>query len=175
MLSAQRGAPDFSVQNWERYQAYLRSVRDRFPANAYQIATSEWWYSFDAPAAPHDGRLVNLTISDKWAESESEERFCSIAIDLQSAYSGRILLRYPKVERYQLTMPGYNASGIHGDWRFDEFSLSEDGFLVHTIEWADGPDWVITATELFHEHSSDEGGSESGNVLHTGMHRRHVG
>jgi len=153
ILSAQRHESD-SAHNWERYQAYLQSVRDRFPKNAFHIATSEWWYSFDEPSAPHDSRLINFTLSDRMADSEADGQFCSIKIELQSAYSGRIILHYPRVERYQLSMPGNNSSGIHGDWRYDEFSLSDGGFLVHTIEWADGPDWVITASELLHEYLS---------------------
>ena len=44
-------------------------------------------------------------------------------IELQSAYYGRIIFRYLKIEHYQLTMPGNTSSEIHGDWRYDEFLL----------------------------------------------------
>ena len=49
ILSAQRDSPEYSEENSKRYLQHLASLRDRFPKNAYEIATSEWWYSFDDP------------------------------------------------------------------------------------------------------------------------------
>jgi len=44
---------------------------------------------------------------------------------------------------------------IHGDWRYDEFSTDgTPGRFTHTIEWADGPTWRITANELIHEYKA---------------------
>ncbi|MFZ5570934.1 MAG: hypothetical protein ACOZF0_11045 [Thermodesulfobacteriota bacterium] len=149
ILSKQRHS-DNSDQNWVQYMGYLNSVRDRFPKNAFKIATSEWWYSFDKPEAPHDSRLINFTMSDT---IEKNNQYCRITVELESAYSGRITLRYPIVEKYQLNMPGTNITRTHGDWRYDEFSLSDDGLIIHTIEWADGPDWIITASDIIHEYS----------------------
>ena len=45
-----------------------------------------------------------------------------------------------------------DESGIHGGWRYDEFTLSDEGLVIHTIEWGDGPVWTIKATDLLHEY-----------------------
>jgi hypothetical protein len=41
----------------------------------------------------------------------------------------------------------------HGDWRYDEFRLSERGHLIHEIEWAYGVEcrafsWIIEADDI---------------------------
>ncbi|MEM1084922.1 MAG: hypothetical protein AAGI48_12495 [Verrucomicrobiota bacterium] len=155
ILSTNRdhGSQDKLRTDWDAYVAHLRALEDRFPKSAYAIATSSWWYQFDLPEAPHDSRLIAFRLGDYGAADWDNHKFSWIEIELQSAYSGRILLRYPKVYRYNLGMDG-ESQGIHGDWRYDEFSLTENGHLLHTIEWADGAVWRIEASDLEHKHSA---------------------
>ena len=50
-----------------------------------------------------------------------------------------------------LNVDGPNLVNGHGDWRYDEFRVSEDGRLVHEIEWASHKDharWIITAEDI---------------------------
>ncbi len=35
-----------------------------------------------------------------------------------------------------------------GDWLYDEFRLSDNGHLLHEIEWADGGRWLIEADDI---------------------------
>lgn len=138
-------------KNWEDYQVHLEALKERFPDSAFKIATSDWWYQFDLPEAPHDARLIAFRMGDHGAPSWDNPKFSWIEIELQSAYSGRILLRYPLVYRYEM-MVKEASRGIHGDWRYDEFTLTNEGHLLHTIEWADGAVWVIEASDLEHRH-----------------------
>jgi hypothetical protein len=75
---------------------------------------------------------------------------CSIRVVLLGAYHDcRIELTYPKVYSYRL---GSRDSGAGaGDWRYDEFRLTDDGRVIHEIEWASGPErganWLIEATD----------------------------
>lgn len=149
ILSAQRDVDDIQTGRvrWEEYQRYLQSRKARFPARAFEIATSDWWYCFDRPEAPHDSRLLSFRMGDHGAATYDNSAHSWIEIDLQSAYSGTIHLRYPMVYRYSIVMAGVSA-GIHGDWRFDEFSLTDEDHLLHTIEWADGAAWSIEASDL---------------------------
>lgn len=156
ILSANRD--DNSIQdlekNWKDYQASLAARKSEFPASAYEIATSTWWYGFDRPEAPHDSRLVALRMGDHGAPTWDNQQGSWIEIELHSAYSGTIILRYPQVYRYDLKMVD-DSQGIHGDWRYDEFSLTPNVHLVHTIEWADGAIWVIEASDLQHRFISE--------------------
>jgi hypothetical protein len=143
-------------KNWEDYQSHLTAHKDKFPSSAFEIATSAWWYQFDLPEAPHDSRLVAFRMGDHGAPTWDNQQFSWIEIELHSAYSGTILLRYPKVYRYDMKMAA-SSKGIHGDWRYDEFALTDEGNLLHTIEWADGALWVIEASDLEHEHVPESG------------------
>lgn len=156
ILSANRDNDSLedSRKNWEDYRAHLQSLKDVFPRDAFDIATSSWWYRFSLPEAPHDSRLVALRMGDYGAPTWDNQQFSWIEIELQSASSGRILLRYPKVFRYELKMIS-DSHGIHGDWRYDEFTLTAEHHLLHTIEWADGASWSIEASDLQHRYIPD--------------------
>jgi hypothetical protein len=74
---------------------------------------------------------------------------------LGAYHDGHIEITYPKMFSYALQsfMPGKVAS--HGDWRYDEFRLSERGHLLHEIEWAGAPgaqgksfSWLIEADDI---------------------------
>lgn len=153
ILSANRDhdSPENSLKNWEDYQAHLTKNKASFPKSAFALATSAWWYCSDLPEAPHDSRLLAFRMGDYGASEWDNHQLPWIEIELQSAYSGRIRLRYPKVYRYELKMGG-ESPGIHGDWRYDEFSLTDGGNLRHTIEWADGAVWTIEGSDLEHKH-----------------------
>ncbi len=148
ILSEQRDSEEWSPGFWARYQEYLKQNESKFPKPAFKLASSEWWYSFESPKAPHDSRLISATITERLV---NHRPVCSLIIVLSSAMKGEITLTYSGVKRYQLAMPKEQYPG-HGDWRFDEFSISEDGWVVHTIEWADGPTWVITAKNIRHQY-----------------------
>ncbi len=56
---------------------------------------------------------------------------------------------YPKVFSYTFQAGALNSG--HGDWRYDEFRLSDDGHLVHEIQWcreAHEPTWLIHADDV---------------------------
>jgi hypothetical protein len=155
ILKAQRDADDWEDVSWKRYPAYLESVRDRMPASAYALATSDWYFGFSDPRGPHDARLVEVAIGEGAA---APDRFPtappSLRIRLLNAWgNGYIELRYPRVYRYQLTM-GDGGAG-HRDWLFDEFRLTDDGHVLHEIEWWGSDEagrWIIEASDVEHAY-----------------------
>lgn len=153
ILSAQRdhGSVEEIGSNWKRYRAYLRAAEHRFPPSAFKLATSDWWYDFNRAEAPHDSRLLSLSIRDAGAGTYESNSPSIIEIELHAAYGGVIRLRYPTVYRYSLAIPD-GVEGVHDDWRYDEFQATESGRLVHTIEWARGAVWEIEASDLIHEY-----------------------
>jgi hypothetical protein len=76
-----------------------------------------------------------------------------MTIRLLGAYhDGYIEFHYPTVFEYRL-LAGTLGQG-HGDWRYDEFRLDEQGRLIHEIEWAAYGaigTWLIVASDVHHK------------------------
>lgn len=140
---------------FERYSNYLKQNEAAFPPCAYELATSDWFYNPNDHRAPHDAWLESFEIAET-PEHKAHLRSCSISLRLLGAYrDGHIKITYPRVLSYsfQNLMAGKVTS--HGDWRYDEFRLSERGHLIHEIEWAGAPgaqgkafSWVIEADDI---------------------------
>ena len=53
------------------------------------------------------------------------------------------------MHRYRIY--GYSVSKGHGDWRYDEFRVTDEGLLEHEIEWngpSRGDSWLIVANDV---------------------------
>lgn len=139
---------------FQRYADYLQSVRQGFPPSAFQLATSEWYFNANDPRCPHDAHLVSATI----AESPTQEPAAAISFRavLSGAHDGeRMEFFYPQVFRYTLNFTGAHFS--HSDWRYDEFRLSDRGFVLHEIEWCHATEtgrWIIEASDVYFTHDS---------------------
>lgn len=125
-------------------------MRQDFPRSAYGLATSEWYYDAEDHRCPHDAWLEAVVLSETATGPRREERSLTMLIRLLGAYhDGHIELRYPKVLRYRVECDP--AAHGHRDWRYDEFRLTQDGNVLHEIEWwstsAIGH-WVIEASDV---------------------------
>jgi hypothetical protein len=153
------------TSGFERYNQYLKANEAAFPPSAFQLATSDWFYNFTDHRSPHDAWLESFQISES-PERQKHNRVCSISLRLLGAYhDGHIEITYPKVFTYSLNgfMPDKVTS--HGDWRYDEFCLSERGRLIHEIEWAGAPgsqgkafSWTIEADDIDFRWIPNNGG-----------------
>lgn len=74
----------------------------------------------------------------------------SLKVRLLGAYhDGFLELHYPRVWSYRLNID--HGEGGHRDWRYDEFRLSDNGSLIHEIEWCgfrDAGTWVVEASDV---------------------------
>lgn len=135
-----------------RYSEYLRTNSHRFPPSAYALATSDWYFGFSSHQAPHDSWLEWVQIAEPSSGSRRELRTTSIRTRLLGAYhDGYIEFHYPVVFEYRLLADTLGQG--HGDWRYDEFRLDDNGRLVHEIEWAAygaTNTWRIVASDVQH-------------------------
>ena len=152
ILSNERDAdPVKLVQAFDAYRRYLAANQARFPVGAYALASSNWYFDANDHRSPHDGWLESITLEEHGTGARRDNRACSIRVVLLGAYHDcRIELTYPKVYSYRL---GSRASGTGaGDWRYDEFRLTNDGRVIHEIEWASGAErgasWLIEAADV---------------------------
>ena len=137
---------------FERYETYLAESQSAFPPRAYELATSDWFYNPLDHRCPHDAWLESLQISER-PGTQPRQRSCSIALRLLGAYhDGHIEITYPIVYAYSLQQLSPDARA-HGDWRYDEFRISDRGHLIHEIEWSRVAQrrafaWVIEANDI---------------------------
>lgn len=140
------------VSLFEKYATYLHKNREKFPRQAYSLATSDWYFDFHSHECPHDSWLENIEIQELHYGSRHENRAISISMKLLGSYhDGYIMLHYPLVYNYSLNFLSKNPG--HRNWRFDEFRLSDEGHLIHEIEWCgikDTARWVIEASDVIY-------------------------
>ena len=150
-ILAEQRASDVTAA-FARYREYLQSNQSRFPKEAYELATSDWYYEFSDHRAPHDAWLESFEITEPSKGERQEIREVAMRIRLLGAYhDGYIEMHYPIVHEYQV-IAGTLGQG-HGDWRYDQFRLDEKGRLIHEIEWASfgaSNTWVIVASDVQH-------------------------
>lgn len=152
ILSAERDGvgPEAMREGFRRYEQFLTANRERFPPSAYALATSDWYYSARDSRSPHDAWLEAVTIEEPATGERHEVRTVAMKVVLLGAYhDGRLQLYYPRVYRYDLSLRS-GESGHH-DWRYDEFRLTDDGHLIHEIEWYHWGElgrWIIEADDL---------------------------
>lgn len=149
-LLSSDGRDEDVVEAFRRYQAYLVSVKDRFPPFAYALATSEWYFNFEEQRCPHAGWLESLTLVEPSSGERHEIRHLSLRVRLLGAsHDGYIDLHYPRVYAYTLKVD--DGESGHRDWRYDELRVSHHGHLIHEIEWRGRNDtgmWTIEASDL---------------------------
>jgi hypothetical protein len=159
ILAAERDGVPGVGRYFEDYREYLAANRHRFPPSAFALATSSWYYGSSDHRAPHDAWLEEARIEEPASGERSERRVVALRVRLLGAYhDGHIELFYPRVYRYQLNLD-FGEHG-HRDWRYDEFRLTDEGHLLHEIEWSGRDDtgrWLIEASDV--EFSWIPGGS----------------
>ena len=157
ILTADRDPDEPPDAPFARYQAYVASVREKFPPGALSLVTSDWYFDIGDVRSPHDASLEAVTVaeaSDPVGEPDAS-RSVRITIRLLGArHDGHIELRYHDVRRYRIEFqprdPDDRWAG-HRDWRHDELRLAPGGRVEHEIEWW-GPrptgTWLIEAADV---------------------------
>jgi hypothetical protein len=148
ILSDQRDAD--VVAAFQRYREYLDRRRKDFPRGAYDLAMSDWYYDYDDHRCPHDAWLETLTVSEPATGARQEVRTVALHVRLLGSYhDGYIEFRYPHVFRYAFRLD--SGTGAHRDWRYDEFRITEEGHLLHEIEWWGQKStgrWIIESSDV---------------------------
>ncbi len=150
ILSDQRD--EAPVEAFALYAAYIESERHRFPAGALALLDSDWYFGFSDPRAPHDAWLQSVQVIETRADGSDSSPETNLDIRLLGAFhNGIIQFTYAGVTSYTLNM--HDLARGHRDWRYDEFRISESGYLIHEIEWF-GPSetgrWLIQARDVTH-------------------------
>ena len=147
---------DDVVGAFTRYRKYLMSVGDQFPPNAFELATSDWWFNFNDRRCPHDSWLEEAVIEEPSTGLRHEIRHTCLSLSLLGAYHDlQISIRYRGVTSLKIDATGL-AGGL-GNWRYDEFRITEEGLLIHEVEWMSArthSTWVVVAEDIDYRSES---------------------
>jgi len=151
ILSDERDADP--VGAFDRYRAYMDREEARFPARALSLIKSDWYFNPEDHRCPHDAWLEVATMREPASGARHEIRHLTFSIELLGAYHDlRLRLSYPRVFGYQFL--GDAVAQGHSDWRYDEFRVSNNGHLLHEIEWwghEATSRWLIEADDVVFE------------------------
>ncbi len=137
--------------NWNAYDEHLQSNKNRIPASAYSFATAEWHYDPNDHKSPHDSWLENAILEEKSSGARQEIRKLEIRMTLLGAYhDGRIKITHHGVHSYKIE----STSTQHGDWLQDEITLSDEGFIIHRIEFSRAY-WVVQCADIDYQWLPD--------------------
>jgi hypothetical protein len=154
VLSENRSGTARELQeSFERYRLYLVENKAIFPPSAFQLASSDWYFSLSDQRSPHDGWLEDFEVFER-DQGAQTDRAVGINVRVRSVRQDRYLdFYYPRVYSYRIEL--IDGRFGHRDWRYDEFRLSDAGHVVHEIEWA-GPvevaRWIIVASDVHLSH-----------------------
>src|SRR5258707_13209227 len=135
------------VGSYRRYQDYLRKLQPKFPAGAFALGTAIWWQLPNDHHCPHDCTLDSLTVAE--IRDGKEKKITTIRLRLFKYPASFIELFYPRVFRYAIRSPA-GKTGLDC-WRYDEFTLSRAGHIIHEIEWRgshNNSHWIIEASDI---------------------------
>jgi aminomethyltransferase len=149
-----RDFEDFNAA-WENYYSYLRSLEGKIPKSAYEFANAEWHYKTSDARCPHDAWLEELRIGEVEEQSgKFELKPIEIYVRLLGAYhDGHLEFIYKNIHQYSMNserdflLSKHKGGFYHHDWMRDEIRLSEDGFVIHEIEWLNAR-WIIECEDI---------------------------
>jgi hypothetical protein len=135
------------VAAFRAYREYLATEAGRFPRNALALAMADWYFDANDHRSPHDAWLEEAAFLEPSSGARHQDRSTALRVRLLGGYHDKILeFEYPVVLAYTLQTPSA-AQGL-GDWRYDEFRVSDRGTLIHEIEWSGGGRWQIEAADV---------------------------
>jgi len=150
--------PSLIKNKFDAYQKYLADNRTSIPPSAYEFAAADWHYNPQDPRCPHDSWVESLQISEEHLPQIDRQDGIKIQLMLLGAYhDGQIRIIYEGVKSYSFNLlPDSFEIKHHGDWIIDEIRLSENGWLIHEIEfWLKGR-WQIECKDIKYEWLSFE-------------------
>lgn len=141
---------EFSLvrERHEQYRNYLESIAPKLPPSAREFALAAWRLDPTDHRCPHDSWVEHLRIFEEATGERREIRTAHIEVKLLGAYhDGYLDLKYKNVRGYSLVKSA-EYSDCHGDWLYDEVRLSENGRVLHEIEFWLKASWLIECEDI---------------------------
>ncbi|SFM37402.1 hypothetical protein [Marinobacter zhejiangensis] len=139
-------------KDFDSYLEYIEANRSRFSAAVYEFASSITRYDLNSPHSLHDAWLSSLTVKENRNSERPFELDTTIELVLLGPMHDReISLKYVGVQSYRFEgkQNPYNwADTFHGDISGHEVTATDDGSVVHEIEYVSGSRIVISCKDF---------------------------
>ena len=141
-------------EHWKKYKHYLLNIKHKLRPATREFALAEWHYDTSDPRCLHDAWLESVTLQESAISDDLQDRRQVIVIRLLGAYhDGHIELTYHEVSSYTFDQPyRWVQEGMvnrcHGDWLVDEVRLSDNGKIIHEIEWENRGHWIVECGDI---------------------------
>jgi hypothetical protein len=121
------------------------------------IGTNYWRVGLKDPANFHDSWLEKVVIAEEPTEGrrdriKAQRRRLDIFVRLLGSYWDRYHeLCYIDVQSYSLSFAPdseFRTSVPHSDWVIDEVRLSDNGLMLHEVEFRSGAHWLIECRDF---------------------------
>jgi len=140
---------DLIGQKHQAYERFLLDNKGRFPAEAFDYAIADWHYDPQDHRCPHDAWVESLCISETRQDGQSKSKLSARILLLGAYHDGQIEISYSDLTEYNFSLHQEASSKHgHGDWLIDEIRLSENGRLIHEIQFWPGSTWVVECVNL---------------------------
>lgn len=132
---------------YEEYRKYLDSISDKLLSSAREFALADWRLDFMDHKCPYKSWVKQLKLFKEPTDEQKQEQILQIETRLLSAYrDGYLDLKYKKVNRYSLVKS--SSWYRHWYWIYDEIRLSENGLVLHEIEFSNQTNWLIECEDI---------------------------
>lgn len=139
-------------ESFDLYRHYLEENREKFPPAVFEFAASVERHNLDSPHSLHDAWVSSITVKENRKKQRPfEPRLTVELVMLGPMHDRDIILTYEGVTSYLIegNKNPYNwADTIHGDVSCHEVRVTEEGLLVHKIEFVSQSRFVITCENL---------------------------
>ena len=142
---------------WSEYKDYLETIKDKLPPDGYLIGSNYWRLGMSSPGNFHDSWVEKVVISEEPTEGrrhriKAQHRRLDIFVRLLGSYWDRYHeLHYFDVQSYALFFgpeDGERTAVPHSDWLIDEVRLSDNGYMIHEVEFRSGARWLIECKDF---------------------------
>ncbi|MGJ7903163.1 hypothetical protein [Lysobacter sp. 1R34A] len=125
---------------WQKYQEYLASISSSLPESVLSYALADWHYDHMDHRPPHDSWLQKVEVIESAGNGERGPKGARMILTLLGAYhDGIIEIEYFGIHSYAM----HRGSAIFGDWLYDEVRLSDEGNVLHEVEFDKGSLLVV--------------------------------
>ena len=146
--------------DFDRYRAYVESIRCELPAHVYAFASNPTYFNLDSHSSLHDAWLEDFTVKEIASGERNQVRQLEIQLRLFGPYHDRwIHLKYIGVAQFSfLTPPKYAEPRYqhtaHGDLLTHEVRLGQNGLLLHELLFERGSSVLIECTDIKHSEET---------------------
>lgn len=141
--------------DFDRYAAYLESVRGQLPAHVYAFASDPNHFNLTSHSSLHDAWLETLCVIEPATGPRAEVRAIEIRLRLLGPFHDRYInLVYAGVSKYELDAPPrpgepHFTHNAHGDLLTHEIRFENDR-LIHEILFERGAIFLIECSDIKH-------------------------